>query len=344
MTMTDIGTSDARSATTPARQGTMKAIVQEGEGSFDVLHLREIERPLLEDDRALVRVRAASVNAADYHSVHGSWMVTVVGKLMRMKSYPVPGTDVSGIVEAVGKDVTGLKVGDEVFGGARGSYAEYATGPERTLLPKPRNISFAEAAAVCIAGSTALQGVRDYGQLKPGQRILVHGAGGGVGTFAVQIAKALGGHVTAVTGPRNIDIVRGLGPDVLIDYSKEDVTRRAERYDVVLDIASTRPLGSMRRLVAPGGMLVLIGASKSGWMSVFGRIIAAMFRARVLKQRIVFFVAKLNHDDLAYLGELMEAGKVRPQIEREYPLTETVEAFRYAGSGQARAKVVIKVS
>ncbi|HEX9140616.1 MAG TPA: NAD(P)-dependent alcohol dehydrogenase, partial [Gaiellaceae bacterium] len=281
--MTDIGTSDARSATTPAAMGTMKAIIQEGQGSFEVLHLREVERPVLEDDRALVRVRAASVNAADYHSVHGSWMVTVVSKLMRTKSYPVPGTDVSGVVEAVGKDVKGLKIGDEVFGGARGSYAEYATGTERTLLPKPPNVSFAEAAAVCIAGCTALQGLRDHGGLKAGQRVLIHGAGGGVGTFAVQIAKALGGQVTAVTGPRNIDIVRALGPDALIDYSKEDVTRRKERYDLVLDIASTRPLGSMLRLVAPGGMLVLVGASKSGWLSVFGRIIAAMIRARVMK-------------------------------------------------------------
>ena len=344
MVMTETGTSDARSATAPARPGTMKAIIQEGQGSFDVLHLREIDRPVLEDDRVLVRVRAASVNAADYHSVHGGWLVRVVGKLMRAKTFPVPGTDVSGVVEAVGKNVRGLKVGDEVFGGSRGSYAEYTTGTERTLLLKPRNISFAEAGAVCIAGVTALQGLRDKGGLRSGQRVLIHGAGGGVGTFAVQIAKALGAQVTAVTGPRNMELVRALGPDVLVDYTKEDITRRGERFDVVLDIASTRSLGSMRRLVAPGGMLVLVGAAKGGWTGIFARIIAALFRARVLKQRIVFYVAQLKHDDLAFLGELMETGKLRPQIEREYPLSETVEAFRYAGSGQARAKVVINVS
>lgn len=343
MAVTDIGTSDARSATAPAPAGAMKAIIQEGQGSFDVLHLREIDRPVLENDRVLVRVHAASVNAADYHSVHGGWLVQVVGKLMRAKTFPVPGTDVSGVVEAVGQDVTGLKVGDEVFGGARGSYAEYTTGTERTLLLKPRNISFAEAGAVCIAGVTALQGLRDKGGLKSGQRVLIHGAGGGVGTFAVQIAKALGAHVTAVTGPRNIEIVRSLAPDALVDYTKEDITRRGERYDVVLDIASTRSLGSMRRIVAPDGMLVLVGASKGGWIGVFARIIAALIRARVLKQRIVFYVAQLEHDDLAFLKELMETGKLRPQIEKEYPLSETVEAFRYAGSGQARAKVVITI-
>jgi NADPH:quinone reductase-like Zn-dependent oxidoreductase len=344
MAATDIGTSDARTATTPAPMGTMKAIIQEGTGSFDVLHLREIDRPVLEDDRVLVRVHAASLNAVEYHSVHGGWLVTVVGKLMRAKTFPIPGTDVSGVVEAVGKNVTGLKVGDEVFGGARGSYAEYTTGTEKTLLLKPRNMSFVEAAAVCIAGVTALQGLRDKGALKSGQRVLIHGAGGGVGTFAVQIAKALGAHVTAVTGPRNMEIVGGLGPDTLIDYTKEDITQRRDRYDVVVDIASTRPLGSMRRLVTPDGMLVLIGATKGGWMGIFARIIAAMFRARVLKQRIVFYVAQVKHDDLAFLKELMESGKLRPQIEKTYPLSETVEAFRYAGSGQARAKVVITVS
>ncbi len=237
-----------------------------------------------------------------------------------------------------------MKVGDEVFGGARGSYAEYTTSTERTLLLKPRNISFAEAGAVCIAGVTALQGLRDKGGLRSGQRVLIHGAGGGVGTFAVQIAKALGAHVTAVTGPRNMEIVGALGPDTLIDYTKEDITRRGERYDVVLDIASTRSLGSMRRVVAPGGTLVLVGAAKASWTGIFVRIIAAMIRSRLLRQRIVFFVAQLKHDDLAFLKELMETGKLRPQIEREYLLSETVEAFRYAGSGRARAKVVINVS
>ena len=222
----------------PQTTGTMKALVQEGDGSADVLHLRDIPRPALAADRVLIKVRAASVNALDWHSVHGGRIVTIASKLMRSKEQPVRGVDVAGDVEAVGPNVTQFRPGDEVFGNAPASFAEYASGHKDGLALKPANVSFEQAAAVGVAGRTALQGLRDVAGV-PGQRVLIHGAGGGVGTFAVQIAKALGAHVTAVTGPTKVDIIRSLGADEVIDYSTEDFTRRPGRFDVVFDVAAT---------------------------------------------------------------------------------------------------------
>src|SRR5437899_1190349 len=334
---------DGRSSVAAPEGGTMKAVVQEGTGSADVLHLREVDRPTLTDDRVLIRVRAASVNALDWHTTHGGFLLNVISMLTRQKNLPIRGVDVAGVVEAVGKNVTGLQPGDEVFGLGRGTFAEYASCLERGLLQKPKELSFTQAAAVGVAGLTALQGLRDKGQLRPGQRVLIHGAGGGVGTFAVQIAKALGAHVTAVTGPKNVDLVRALGPDEIIDYTKEDVTRRAQRYDVVFDVAAKRPIGTMRRVLTPNGMFVQAGASKSGWLAVFGRILALVVRSRVLGQRVVMYISTTSRADLAVLRELIEAGKLRPVIDRAFPLTEAAEAVRYVGSGQARAKVVITI-
>ena len=321
----------------------MRALVQEGDGTADVLHIRDVERPTLSAGQVLVRVRAASVNAVDYHTVHGGRIVSMVGRVMRMRSAPVRGVDVSGVVEAVADDVTELRAGDEVFGCASGTLAEYATGTPRGLLTKPAQLSFAEAGAVGVAGLTALQALRDHGGVHAGSRVLVFGAGGGVGTFAVQIAKALGARVTAVTGPRNIDIVRKLGADEVVDYTKDDVTKQAHRYDAIIDIAAIRSIGQLRRALVPGGVVVLVGADKRGGAALFGRIISGLFRARVLGQRLVFFVAKTRHDDLAFLKSLVESGKLRPAIDREFSFSEAREAFRYAGSGQARAKVVINV-
>ena len=321
----------------------MKALVQDGSGSADVLHLREIDLPAVADDRVLVRVRAASVNAADYHIVHGAWIVRVIGKLLR-QSRPnnVRGGDVAGVVEAVGKTVTNLRPGDEVFGVGTGTWAEYATGTEQSLLPKLGRLPFVEAGAVGIAGLTALQGLRDHGQVRPGQRVLIEGAGGGVGTFAVQIAKALGAHVTAVTSTRNMDLVRPLGADVLVDYTQEDIAKRDERYDVILDVAASRSLRDLRRMLVPGGMLVAVGAAKrGGWLGILARLVAILVRSRVLRQRVVFYVASTRREDLAYLKELIDAGQLRPVIDRTYPLEEGREAVRYAMSGQGRAKVVI---
>jgi NADPH:quinone reductase-like Zn-dependent oxidoreductase len=323
------------------RADTMKALVQEGSGSADVLHVRDIPRPQLTEGRVLVRMHAASVNALDWHSTHGGLLLEIIAKIMRQKDEPVRGVDLAGTVEAVGPGVTRFKPGDEVFGSAPAAFAQYVRAREDRLLLKPPDLPFEQAATLNVAGHTALQGLRDHAQVKPGQRVLIHGAGGGVGTFAVQIAKALGAHVTAVTGPRTVDITRSLGADEVIDHTKEDFARRPERYDAVLDIAATRSLSDLRRVLAPGGIFVQVGAPKVGWIGIFARILNVMVRARVLRQRVKFFVAQSGLEDLVYLTNLIKAGKLRPVIDRTYPLSEGREAVRYVGTGQARAKVVI---
>jgi NADPH:quinone reductase-like Zn-dependent oxidoreductase len=323
----------------------MKALVQDGSGSADVLHVREIETPTVTDDSVLVKVHAASVNAADYHVVHGALIVRVIGKLLRQsRPNPVRGADVAGVVEAVGSNVTNLRLGDEVFGTAKCTWAEYAAGTERSLLLKPARLSFVEAGAIGVAALTALQGLRDHGRVQPGQHVLIYGAGGGVGTFAVQIAKALGARVTAVTNSRNMDLVRPLGADELLDSATQNAAKNQRRYDVILDVAATRSLRALRGMLAPGGTLVCVGAAKrGGWPGILARLVSTMFRARVLHQRVVFYVASIRRDDLADLKDLIEAGSLRPVIDRTYPLDEGREAVRYAMSGQGRAKVVITV-
>ena len=268
-------------------------------------------------------------------------MIQAVSKLMRQPEQSVRGVDAAGDVEAVGEGVTQFAPGDEVFGGAPAAFAEYALARESGLVLKPGNLSFEQAATVGVAGRTALQGLRDHARVKPGQRVLISGAGGGVGTFAVQIAKALGAHVTAVTSTRNLDMIRSLGPDEVIDYTREDFTRRGERYDAVLDIAANRSLSDLRRVLKPNGTLVLVGAAKRGGAAIFTRIISAFVRSRLLRQRIIFYVSKPTQNDLIVLKDLIEAGKICPAIDRTYPLSEGAEAVRYLGSGQARAKVVI---
>ena len=329
---------DARTTST----GTMKALVQEGRGSADVLFLREVPIPDLTEGRVLIRMRAASVNALDWHSTHGGRWLDLIAKLMRQREDPIRGVELAGVVEAVGPGVTRFQPGDEVFGGAPAAFAELVRAREAALLPKPPAISFEEAATIGVGGRTALQALRDHAGVRPGQRVLIHGAGGGVGTYAVQIAKALGATVTAVTGPRNVDLIRTLGADVVIDSSTSDVTRGSARFDAIIDIAATRSVASLRRILAPGGVFVQVGAAKSGgWFGLLGRIANVMIRKRVLRQRVIFFIANTNLDDLAAVTELIEAGKVRPAIDRTYPLAEGREAVRYVGTGEARAKVVI---
>jgi NADPH:quinone reductase-like Zn-dependent oxidoreductase len=324
------------------RGGTMKALVQEGRGSADVLHLREVPKPQATEGRVIVRMRAASVNALDWHTTHGGLLLEIIGKFTRSKDQPIRGVDLAGTVVEVGPGVTRFKPGDEVFGSAVATFAEYVRAREDRLHHKPTDLPFEQAATLNVAGHTALQALRTHAGVKPGQRVLIHGAGGGVGTYAVQIAKALGAQVTAVTGSRNVDMVSSLGADEVIDYTKEDFTRRRERFDAVIDIAASRSLSALRSVLEPNGILIQVGAAKhGGWIGIFGRIIALMVRARVLRQRLKFFVAQNDPDDLAYLVELIAAGKLRPVIERTYPLSEGREAVRYLGTGQARAKVVI---
>jgi NADPH:quinone reductase-like Zn-dependent oxidoreductase len=318
----------------------MKAIVHDSYGSPDVLQLTEVEQPTVADDNVLVRVRASSVNAFDWRIMRGQpWLVRAQSGL-RKPARRVAGADVAGVVEAVGKGITDLRPGDEVFGSRGGAYAEFVAG--KAFVPKPVNLTFEQAAAVPGAGCTALQAVRDHARIEPGQRVLVNGAGGGVGTFLVQIAKAYGAHVTAVTSTQHLEVVGSIGADRVIDYRHEDFTRGRERYDTVLDVGGTPSLGACRRALTPEGTLVLVGAGK-GRLGPLSRPLAAIVRTRVLRQRIVVFIATVTRDDLRALKDLIEAGKVVPVIDRTYPLAQAAEAVRYMERGHARGKVVITV-
>lgn len=321
----------------------MRAIVQEGYGSPDVLRLREIDRPVVAADGVLIRVRAASVNAMDAHMVHASRVFGALMGLTRGKRR-VRGVDVAGEIEAVGKDVTRLKTGDAVFGFAYGAFADYAMAPANRIAIMPRNLSFAEAAAVPMAAITSLQALRDYAHVQPGQRVLIHGAGGGVGTFAVQIARAFGAHVTAVTSTRNLDVVRALGPDDVIDYTREDFAARGERWDVVVDNAATRPIRDCLRILTPAGILVGVGAPKSGMLAAMKHVLEFAVRSSFMKQRVRMVMAKGRVEDLDTLREMIEAGRMAPVIDRTCALTEVPEAIRYVRAGQGRAKVVIEVA
>jgi NADPH:quinone reductase-like Zn-dependent oxidoreductase len=318
----------------------MKAIVQESYGSPDGLMLREIETPVVGDDDVLVRVLAASVNAYDWHMM--KTLPNLMGLVLRLPRTRVRGTDLAGHVEAVGKNVTRFRPGDGVFGAGIGSFAEYAVSSERRLAPKPRNLSFEQAATLPIAGLTALQGLRDKACVHPGQPVLIYGAGGGVGTFAVQIAKALGAHVTAVSSTRNVDLLRSLGADDVIDYTKEDFTRRSQRYEILFDIGGGRSLADCRRVLAPNAIHVLVGAGGGLW-SLLLRLLEAQLRSRIGRQRIVTFVARGSYEDLVMLKELAEAGKLTPVIDRTFPLREAPDALRFVGTRGVRGKVVIKV-
>jgi len=322
----------------------MQAMVQDSYGSAEVIHLENIDRPEIADDEVLVRVQAASIHVGDWILMTGSpWVMRLATGLRRPKNR-VPGTDVAGIVEAVGTNVKKLRPGDEVFGWGVGAFAEFARATEDQFIKKPANLTFEQASAVGVSATTALQLLRDDGKVQPGQKVLVNGASGGVGTFAVQIAKALGAYVTAVTSTRNLDVVRSIGPDEVIDYTQEDFTLRGQRHDVLFDVAATRSLADLRRVLEPNGTLVLAGAAKSDGFTPLARILKALVLSRVVSQRLVPYIATVCHDDLVVLKELIEAGKLSPVIDRTFPLSEAADAVRYVGTGQARAKVVINVS
>ena len=324
---------------------TMKAIVRHRYGSPDVLTLEDVEKPSVEDDGVLVRVRAASLNALDWHFMRGAPVLARMGEGLRAPKTQGLGVDVAGEVEAVGKDVTEFRPGDAVFGRALGAFAQYVRAKPRSLVPKPANISFEQAAAIAVAGSTALQGLRDGGQLTHGQRVLVNGGGGGVGTFAVQIAAALGGEVTAVCGTHNVELVRSLGASRVIDYSREDFTRSGQRFDLILDVAANRSLAACARVLTPDGTLVVIGAAGSGRsiVPIAMRMLGAKVRSRFGRRRMFMLMAKITKEDLIVLKELIEAGKLTPVIDRTYPLNETAAAMRYLEQGHSRGKVVITI-
>lgn len=322
----------------------MRAIVHDKYGSPNVLELQEIEKPGVVDDAVLVRVHAASVNRLDWYGVTGTpYVARVIGGLRKPKD-PGLGVDFAGTVEAVGKDVTHVRPGDEVYGGRTGAFAEYVAVKD-AVAAKPANVTFEEAAAVPVAALTALQGFRDKAQLQPGQTVLVNGASGGVGTFAVQIAKALGAEVTAVCSTRNVDQARSLGADHVVDYTRDDFTRSGRRYDVLFDVAGSRSWRACKRVLEPEGILVLAGApQRNRWVAPLGHIAGVRLASIPSSQRFRFFVANLNREDLEALRELIEAGKVTTAVERRYELSEVPEALAYMGEGHARAKIVITVS
>lgn len=330
------------SAQTSGYQNTMKAIVYHKYGSPDVLELQELDKPVAKDDEVLVRVRAASVNPAEWYAVTG----LLIGRLdlgwLKPKNTRL-GADFAGVVEAVGTNVTRFQVGDEVFGGRKGAFAEYVTVREdRAVVLKPANVTFEQAAAVPTAAITALQGCRDVGQIQSGQRVLINGAAGGVGTFAVQIAKAFGAQVTGVCSTRNVEMVRSLGADHVVDYTKEDFTRSGQRYDLLLDIAGGRSWSECKRVLNPKATFVLVGGPRTnGALGLLSHIIKVRLASARASQKVAFFIAKFNQPDMEFLGELLEAGKITSVIDRTCPMSELPEAMRYLGTGHARGKIVI---
>jgi NADPH:quinone reductase-like Zn-dependent oxidoreductase len=321
----------------------MKAIVFHGYGSPDVLELEEIDTPVLKDDLVLVRVHAASVNPFDWHRMRGRPYVMRLGEGISKPKNTGLGADVAGRVEAIGKNVTLFKSGDEVFGMSTRTCAEYVNVSEKGLVLKPANLTFEQAAAVPVGAITALQGLRDKGQIQPGQTVLVNGAAGGVGTFAVQIAKALGADVTGVCSTRNVDMVRSIGADHVIDYTREDFTQGGQPYDLIFDCVGNRSLSACRRVLKPEGVLVIVGAADGRWLGPLVRPLKARLIAPFVSQKMVFLLAKRSKDDLAVLKELIEAGKVTPVLDRSYPLNEVAEAIRYLEEGHAQGKVVITI-
>ncbi len=322
----------------------MKAIVGTEYGSPDGLQLQDLDKPAVDGDGVLVRVRAASVNPLDWHVMRGLPYLVRLTEGLRRPKRSVRGVDVAGHVEAVGENVTEFQPGDEVFGAKGGAFAEYVCAGEKNfLVPKPVGLTFEQAAAVPVAGTTALQALRDKGQIQSGQRVLINGAAGGVGTFAVQIAKAFGADVTGVCSTRNVDLVRSIGADQVIDYTREDFIRSGQRYDLILDAVGNRSLSDFRRALTPKGTLVLVGGGDGRWLGPLALPLRALVLSRFVGQRMLLLLAKNNKEDLVVLKELIEAGKVTPVIDRTYPLSETPEAVRYLEAGHARGKVVITV-
>src|ERR1700756_3394032 len=331
-------------------KGLMNAIVRERFGSPDVLKFKEVEKPVPNDLRGvLVKIYASSVNAADKHDMRGaSLVIRLVGPLFRLNigvrrpKEPGLGTDFAGVVEAVTDKVTEFKPGDEVYGVANAAYAEYGLTRESRIALKPRNSSFEQCAAVPIAGFTALQALRDHGHIKPGQRVLINGAGGGVGTFAVQIAKAFGAEVTAVTNTANLEIVHKLGADHVIDYTQENYTKMTESYDLIVEIGASHSISDYKRIMNPNGTFVLVGFKDKIVRRLLYFIIRSRFASRGDK-KFTFFIAKSNHEDLVVLKDLIDAGKITSVIDRRYPLTDTAQAMRYFEEGHTRGKIVITV-
>jgi NADPH:quinone reductase-like Zn-dependent oxidoreductase len=323
----------------------MKAIIRYKYGSSDLLELRDVDKPGIGDEEVLVGVHAAGVDRGAWHLMTGlPYPIRLAGYGLRAPKTPILGREVAGVVEAVGKNVSRFRRGDEAFGIGEGSFAEYARAREDKIAPKPANLTFEQAAAVAISGLTALQALRDHGRVEPGQEVLIIGASGGVGTFAVQIAKAFGALVTGVCSTEKVDMVRSIGADHVIDYTREDFAEGEQRYALILDIGGNSTLVRLRRVLAPKGTLVIVGGEGGGrWFGGIDRQLRAMMLSPFVGQKLGTFINKENHEDLIVLKELIEYGKITPVIDRTYPLAEVPEAIRYLEEGHAQGKVVISV-
>ena len=319
----------------------MLAITQDNYGSADVLKVGEIDKPGIEADEVLVRVHAASIHVGDWIVMTGSPFIMRMATGLRKPKQRIPGTDIAGTVEAVGSSVTSLRPGDEVFGWCAGAFAEYARATEDHFVKKPAGLTFEQAAAVGVSATTALQLLRDDGKVQPGQKVLINGASGGVGTFAVQIAKALGADVTGVTSTRNVDLVRSIGADHVIDYTREDFTTGTERYDLILDNVGNHSMARTRAALTPAGTLISNGGGHAD--GKLGRTVRALLVSMFVRQQAGPTVKTQNHDDLVALAGLVEAGQVTPVIDRAYPLTATPEAIGHVAAGHARGTVVLTV-
>jgi len=333
--------------TTTGRETTMKAIIQDAYGSADVLELRDIDQPVPKDNEVLVQVHAAGLHRGDWHVMTGlPYLIRlVVPDLgLRKPKVRVRGMDVAGRVEAVGSNVTRFQPGDAVFGWCDGSFAEYAAAPEDNLAPKPANLTFEQAAAVPTSAFAALQGLRDSGQVQAGQKVLIIGAAGAVGSFAVQLAKAFGADVTGVCSTTQVDLVRSIGADDVIDYTRDDVTDGTRHWDLILDTAGHRSLSQLRRALTPKGTLVIVGSEGRGrWLGGFDRSLRAPLLSRFVGQRLRMLASTPRQEDLQTLRELIEAGKLTPVIGRTFPLGEVPEAIRALEAGHTRGKLVITV-
>ena len=321
----------------------MKAIVYRCYGSPDVLEYVEVEKPIPGDDEVLVKVHAAAVNPYDWHYMRGSPYLMRLGSGLGAPDDTSLGVDFAGTVEAVGSGVDGLQPGDEVFGGAGAAFAQYVNVQAADLALKPADVTFEQAASVPIAAVTALQALRDKGNLQSGQKVLINGASGGVGTFAVQIAKALGAEVTGVCSTRNVDMVRSIGADHVFDYTKENYTESERRYDLIIDNVGNHSLRANRKVMNPEGTLVIVGAQKGDWIAPLMRPISALLLNPFVSQNFAMFIAEIRKEDLTYLADLMQTGRMTPVIDRRYPLSEVRAAMEYSETGRARGKIIIEV-
>jgi NADPH:quinone reductase-like Zn-dependent oxidoreductase len=324
-------------------ENPMKAITYREYGGPQVLQLEECAKPAPKDDQVLVRVRAAALNPYDMHFLHGTPYFMRLSTGLRKPKFTGIGVDFSGVVESVGKKVTGFTPGDAVFGGHQGALAEYLVIAEQQLVKKPDNISFDQAGAVNIAAKTALQALRDAGKLQPGQKVLINGASGGVGTFAVQIAKHLGGEVTGVCSGRNTELVCSLGADHTIDYTRQDYTQGGTQYDLIIDNIGNHSFSANRRVLTPNGRYVMVGAQKGKWIKPMDSVIAAMTYSKFVHKEMGFMMARASKDDLAVLAELMREGKVTTVIDKTYKLSEAAVAMHHLETGRARGKIVIQL-